>query len=219
MLLQGFTPQDFMYRFESLGENCEFGIVQRRCGAEPLGPFRFAVVSAENLTRALDAELADLLDPAIVDARLSDGRFVVHNRRYNITFGHSGLHDGDLGADRALRLILRRLQLLLRKFTAILAGGDKVLVFRSRADDDAAALRLGAALRRFGPNTLLWVAPAQDPAAVGRVEPLAEGVLKGQIEPDSDWDALALETWLKLCECAYGYWRNERAAAVARNAR
>jgi hypothetical protein len=201
-----------MYRFESLGENCEFGIVQRRCGAEPLGPLRFAIVGAENLARALEAGLSDLIDPKLMEARLSDGRFVAHNRLYDITFGHSGFHDGDVGPDRALHLIVRRLQLLARKLKAILAGGEKVLVFRSRVDDDAMALRLGAALARFGPNLLLWVAPAPTRSAVGRVEPLADGILKGGIEPDSDWDNLALETWLTLCERAYGYWRAAGAA-------
>lgn len=206
-ILHGLTAQDFMYRFESLGENCEFGIVQRRCGAEPLGPFRFAIASADNLARALEAEMADLLDERLMEVKLSDGRYVVHNPKYDITFGHSGLHDGDLGADRALHLIVRRLQLLARKLKAILAGGEKILVFRSRIDDDALALRLGAALRRFGPTMLLWVAPARSPDAVGCVELLAEGVLKGQIDPDSDWDNLALDSWLMLCDRAYAAWQ------------
>ena len=206
-VLHGFTAQEFMYRFESLGENCEFGIVQRRCGAEPLGPFRFAIVGADNLARVLEAGMSDLLDEQLMEVKLSDGRYVVHNPKYAITFGHSGLHDGELGPDRALHLIVRRLQLLTRKLKAILAAGEKILVFRSRVDDDAAALRLGAALRRFGPNVLLWVAPARNADAIGGVELLAEGILKGQIDPESDWDNLALDTWLTLCDRAYGCWR------------
>ena len=216
-VLHGLTAQNFMYRFESLGENCEFGIVQRRCGAEPLGPFRFATVGADNLAGVLEAGMTDLLDERLMEARLSDGRYVAHNPKYDITFGHSGLHDGDLGAERALHLIVRRLQLLTRKLRAILAAGEKILVFRSRLDDDAAALRLGAALRRFGPNMLLWVAPARDADAIGAVEPLAEGILKGRIEPDSDWDNLALDTWLTLCERAYGCWRSLDATGAGRD--
>jgi hypothetical protein len=211
-VLHGFAAREFMYRFESLGENCEFGIVQRRCGAEPLGPLRFAIVAAENLACALEARLSDLLDPKLMEVRLSNGRYVAHNREYDITFGHSGLHDGDLGPDRALHLILRRLQLLNRKLGAILSGGEKILVFRSRVDDDALALRLGAALHRFGPNCLLWVAPTNDRNAVGLVAPLADGVLKGLIDADSDWDNPVLDTWLDLCERAYEHWRAVRPA-------
>jgi hypothetical protein len=217
LLLHGMTAQEFMYRFESLGDNCEFGIVQRRCGAEPLGPLRFAIVTAENLARALEAGLKDLLDPALMEARLSGGRYVAHNRAYDITFGHSGFHEEDVGSDRVLHLIVRRLQLLTRKLNAILAGGEKILVFRTRVEDDAMALRLGAALRRFGPTLLLWVAPAPTAAAAGRVEPIAGDVLKGYIEADSDWDNLAFETWLTLCERAYGHWRAAAGPGATRN--
>ncbi len=35
------TLQDLMLQFESLGQNCEFGLVQRRAGADPLGLLRF----------------------------------------------------------------------------------------------------------------------------------------------------------------------------------
>jgi hypothetical protein len=216
-LLHGMTAQEFMYCFESLGANCEFGIVQRRCGAEPLGPLRWAIVTPENLVRALEAGLKDLLDPELMEARLSGGRYVAHNRAYDITFGHSGFHEEDVRSDRVLNLIVRRLQLLARKLGAILANGEKIVVFRARVDDDdAMALRLGAALRRLGPNLLLWVAAAPTPSAAGRLEPLADDVLKGYIEADSDWDNLAFDTWLSLCDGAYGYWRAMAASGAAR---
>lgn len=64
---------------------------------------------------------------------------------------------------------------------------------------------------------LLWVAPARNPDAVGRVAPLAEGILKGQIDPDSDWDNLALDTWLTLFERAYGSWRAPGATGAGRD--
>jgi len=53
----GLSAQELMYRFESLGDNCEFGLVQRRCGAEPLGLFRFASIGTEQVARALEAGL------------------------------------------------------------------------------------------------------------------------------------------------------------------
>lgn len=34
-------PSELVARFESLGDNCEFGLVQRHFGAEPVGVFRF----------------------------------------------------------------------------------------------------------------------------------------------------------------------------------
>src|SRR5579885_2880091 len=47
-------PDQLMMRFESLGENCEFGLAQRRCGAEPLGLLRFASAPLEKLLAGLE---------------------------------------------------------------------------------------------------------------------------------------------------------------------
>jgi len=41
---------DLVQRFESLGDNCEFGMVQRYAGAEPLSLFRFIVLPIDNGT-------------------------------------------------------------------------------------------------------------------------------------------------------------------------
>ena len=51
-----------------------------------------------------------------------------------------------------------------------------------------------------------------EPAAIGKVERLAEHVLVGWIEPDSDTRTLAFETWMKLCEQAYTLWRLQHPA-------
>jgi hypothetical protein len=205
--LNGLPARDLMYCFESLGDNCEFGLVQRRCGAEPLGLFRFATIEAEGLAGALEAGLGDILDPATLEAQLSGGRHVAHSRAYGATFGHSGLYEGDLPPERALVLIRQRLQFLARKLREILGEGEKILVYRSRSTDDVAtALRVGEALRRFGPNMLLWVEGTERSQTAGSVEWIAEGVLRGYIEADSDWDAIRFDTWMRLCEQVHALW-------------
>ena len=52
--------EELMLAFESLGDNCEFGLVQRDGGAEPLGLLRFAGMSLGNLVAALEAKLDGL---------------------------------------------------------------------------------------------------------------------------------------------------------------
>jgi hypothetical protein len=170
--------------------------------------FRFATIQADNVTRALDAGLKDILDPATTEIRPSGGRYVAHNRRYDATFGHSGFNETDLPPERALPPILQGLRFLARKLREIVDTGEKILVFRSRHGDDMAeALRLGAALRRAGPNLLLWVAGTETARAPGSVEWIADGVLRGYIEDDSNWDTLRLDTWVSLCEQAHALWR------------
>ncbi len=64
--------QDLMLRFAALGDNCEFGLVQRQAGAEPLGLLRFAGfhIPAERrlgrLIEALDREFEGVGRPETV---------------------------------------------------------------------------------------------------------------------------------------------------------
>jgi hypothetical protein len=39
---QELADRDLVLQFESLGDSCELGLVQRMVGVEPLGMFRFA---------------------------------------------------------------------------------------------------------------------------------------------------------------------------------
>lgn len=221
-IMHGVTAQELMYRFENLGNNCEFGLVQRGCGAEPLGLLRFASTSCDSVVRALETGLADLAEPSAIDIEIEPSdharkQYIAHNRKYDIRF-HTGLSDNQGPPEKVHREIARRTGFLARKLSGVLSAGNKILVFRSRGDDDAAAMRLGTALARLGPNRLLWVTHARSRTAIGCVEPIAEGVLEGQIEPESDWDNIALETWLTLCERAYGHWLRLSAGQAARDA-
>jgi hypothetical protein len=65
--------------FESLGDNCEFGLVQRRMGAEPLGLLRFSYVELPLLVRGLRCGFEGLGDPNTVEvtAEGPDREFVV----------------------------------------------------------------------------------------------------------------------------------------------
>jgi hypothetical protein len=215
----GLSMQELMYRFESLGDNCEFGLVQRRCGAEPLGLFRFAAVAPENVARALEAGLADIAVPEAISIFRDEDEneqgkkaFYAYHQKYEMKL-HIGFSEGQGTPEKIHGVIVQRLRFLVRKMRGVLSGGEKILVCRTRTSDCAIALRLAAVLRGFGPNLLLWVTPAPTPQAIGRVEPVAEGLLKGCVEVGSDWDNMAVESWLALCESAYGYWKSSSSAA------
>src|ERR1700689_1731220 len=49
--------------FEGLGENCDFGVVQRAVGVEPLGLFRFAACNAADVGALLRAHFHPLGEP------------------------------------------------------------------------------------------------------------------------------------------------------------
>jgi hypothetical protein len=58
-------PAQLMLRFEALGQNCEFGVVQRHYGAEPLGLLRFSSTPLHLLVAALNNDLAVLANRKI----------------------------------------------------------------------------------------------------------------------------------------------------------
>lgn len=61
-------------RFESLGQNCEFGLLQRRCGAEPLGLLRFSSVRLERLIHGIRANFEGIDAPNDVRLHCEKGR-------------------------------------------------------------------------------------------------------------------------------------------------
>src|SRR5256885_894206 len=66
--------EQLMMRFESLGENCEFGLAQRRCGAEPLGLLRFSSAPLPVLLAGLRARFEGMGEPEQIDIQVSDNR-------------------------------------------------------------------------------------------------------------------------------------------------
>jgi hypothetical protein len=65
--------RQLLLRYESVGHDCELGMVQKRYGAEPLGLFRWNSTRFDGLLAALDACLAGIGDPEFTDLWFSDG--------------------------------------------------------------------------------------------------------------------------------------------------
>ena len=81
----GLTLPDLAFRFESVGENCEFGLFQRRCDAEPLGLLRFSSTFMRNLIRGVQSGFAGLGENEDIEPRLEGGpRQGVHDPRAEI---------------------------------------------------------------------------------------------------------------------------------------
>jgi len=118
----------------------------------------------------------------------------------------------------------RRLPLLIRKLIEDLTAARKLLVVRGmdQSLDDAQVERLLAALRRYGPNTLLWVELADTDHPPGTVDWVGRDLLKGYIDrfaPGEDAHDLSLDCWVAICRAAERRWRRRQdhsaGAAVA----
>ena len=209
----GMTPDQWMFNFESLGDTCEFGFVQRRCGAEPLSLLRYAGIDTQTLIHGVDTGFRDFGLPANIELRVEDKEpweYIMLETRYGVAY-HTFRRRDEVDAQQLLAREPARLAFLVRKLLEDMSDGNKIFVCRRNialADDEI--LPLYAALNARGRNTLLWVVAAGAGDTAGTVEVVMPGLLKGYVErlaPHTVAEDLSLESWLEVCANA---WRLSR---------
>lgn len=196
-----------MLRFESLGENCEFGLAQRAAGAEPLGLMRFASTNLQRLLVALDNGFDGLgvPDKLVVEVSENGREYMVADRVYGLHY-HAWVKTGEMSAEDVHRREVRRMPFLIRKLSEDLETGHKIFVRKERGGElDSIVYPLLPALRRWGPNTLLYVKLADAAHPPGLVERREPGLLIGYIErfaPGENAHDFLADQWLTLCHTA-----------------
>lgn len=205
---------ELMMQFESLGENCEFGLVQRRCGAEPLGLLRFASAPLPVLLAGLRARFEGIGEPDEIEVQLSENRqeYLVIDKRFGFLY-HPWVLVGEAAPGEIRQREVKRLPFLRRKLLEDLDEARKIFVYRGmRQQPQVLILRLVEALRAYGPVDLLWVTLHDNEHPPGTVEAVAPGLLKGYIDrfaPGENAHALSLECWIALCRNALALHRSQ----------
>ena len=196
-------------RFESVGDNCEFGLVQRRCDTEPLGLLRFSGAFSNDIVRGIEQGFEGIGDPADITPRLEGTgkrEFMIHERKYGLIY-HTFVYEGERTPELLRQQEATRLKFLRRKFLEELDGGEKIFVFkRSSPVPESEILPLFLALNLNGPNTLLWVVPEEPGHSAGTVEVLMNGLLKAYIDrfaPGDNAHDFSFETWMRICAHAW----------------
>ncbi|MBN8930336.1 MAG: hypothetical protein BGO51_25185 [Rhodospirillales bacterium 69-11] len=199
------SDRALMLRFESLGENCEFGLVQRAYGAEPIGLMRFASTDLRRLLLALDGGFAGIGAPEALTVEVSKDEYMVSDRVYGLHY-HAWVLTRDMSAEEVHAREVRRVPFLVRKLTEDLAGGHKIFVRSSRGiETEEEAYALVPSLRRWGPNELLFVLQADAAHAPGTVERRAPGFLVGYVErfaPGENAHDFLAPQWRAICRAA-----------------
>jgi hypothetical protein len=226
--LTALSPPDLANSFESLGTNCEFGLFQRRCEAEPLGLLRFAGLSYLDLVNGIAAGFAGIDEVANMTCYPDgpDGEWIVRTRSFGLEY-HTNLSSADATAEAVLAAQRPILSFRRQKFLDLLSTGGKLfVVMRPQDMTEAQALPLISALRAYGPNALLFVSQ-QTGHPPGTVEALAtdlfhgsmDGISKGrgpeETTENRTWlgDA-AMTAWLSVCTNAYRLWREHGGGLV-----
>jgi hypothetical protein len=200
------ADRELVLKFESLGDNCELGLVQRRVGAEPLGLLRFSGTPLRHLLRAMEARFQGLADADSIRIQPENGEYMVKLAKYEFVY-HAEMKVGAIDPEQLHNQQVRTIGFLVRKLLEDLERPTKIMVFRQNeplSADDLTDLRL--ALAAFGPATLLWVQearPGHPPNTVVKVDDrLMVGFVRrlaGRLTvPDLD-----LESWLTVLRKAY----------------
>jgi capsular polysaccharide biosynthesis protein len=202
---------EVMLAFESLGDNCEFGLVQRQAGVEPLGLFRFAGMHLFKIVAALEAKLEGIgtVDTINVYPGGEPGpnrrELIVHETWLDTRY-HTFIMEGEIDPAELRQREGKRLAFLRRKMLENLSTGEKIWVWREWGLDDPTRLQpLLNVLRSYGPNTLLLVVAADDDHPSGTVERLDRDFIKGYVErlaPYVNGTDICYLAWFEMCENA-----------------
>ena len=199
-------PEGFWQRFEGLGGNCEFGLVQRHFGAEPLGLFRWVSLGPNKLCRALHHELAGIGADDFTRLDITEGgEFSTSDTRYGLGM-HSFIKDTGQDREQLFRQLKRRMVFLRRKLLEDLAAGEKIFVYRAvNPVREETILSIAAALQRYNPNNaLLAVLGDELDAPPGELVPLGHRtayvtVQDGRKMPHgTGWD-VQFQSWAEAC--------------------
>ncbi len=182
---EGLSDADLAVRFESLGQGCHFGLIQRKFGIEPLSLLRFVDTTTAMLYEALTARFASIEAPDRLEwlrAPTDPPSWRWRQKDYNLNFNTQlPIQTSDprhLAVPQAQRLAFLR-----RKFLEDAAEAEKIFVLtRTDCLTEAEALAVYCALTLLGPCTLLWTTFG-DPAATGQVTRVAPGFLHGELGP------------------------------------
>jgi hypothetical protein len=184
--------------FESLGINCEFGLLQRRFGVEQIGLLRFSWTPIDALLRALRSEFSGIGEN-IRTVDYGTDEWIVEDLTYGFRY-HPWINKADMAEDvllRQQRVFLGRLrQVMLDR----LRFGDRTFVYHGEEMlSEYEALALASAIQVHGPGRLLAVTVGED---VGAVRQLRDGLFMGYIDrlaPIFDAHDLSVDGWMRLC--------------------
>lgn len=198
--------RDLVLRFESIGDNCELGLLQRHVGAEPLGLLRFAGAPLRDMIRALNGRFAGIDDPARIRIEPDNGEYMVKLAAYNFS-QHADVKVGEMTAEAVHQRQCRAVRFLAAKLIDDLQSASKILVFRQNEPllaGDLVDLRL--ALGSYGPYILLWVQEACPGHPPGSVAVVDDRMMVGYVRRLAQRHAVPQldgKSWLQMLRRAY----------------
>jgi hypothetical protein len=214
---QNVTALEFCYDiprllllFEGLGDNCDFGVVQRAVGIEPFGLFRFAACKAKDVGALLRTRFQCLGEPE--DLWLDEvgprREYWVKSRQSSFE-AHTERYAGADDSEVVRSALIEKTRFLKTRLVRDLSRGRRLCVWRGAADLKAIQ-EIAAQLQTYAPTCLLWVRVGGPAKVPGSVERVSDGLLLGFLSRYGDYDGgprPPVEEWINVCANAYRLWR------------
>jgi hypothetical protein len=207
---------EIVAEFESLGDNCEFGFVQRHHGLEPGGLLRWASsITLDGLIRAIECRFAGIYQ--LDDLAPYTSNMVV-DQKYGIAFHteiHSTVNNQRLEyavTGAALQAIHReeyeKFSYLAAKLAEALRDGRHIFVYKRNSGlSNGEIARLRQSVDSYGASRLLCVVPAKAGLPAGTIKRIARRTKLASIEklaPYDNVESALYEQWTAICREAYG---------------
>lgn len=207
---------DQLLRFESLGDNCEFGFVLRKLGCESGSLFRWAAMTPDQLLDTLRANfegmyrfenLTPLRTGMVLDSAYGIGW---HSElKSTVVDGRLVFRDDEDTRRRFHHKERRKLHYLLSKFIGRAKLGGIVFVIKSNEGIAPATLDgildTLRALVDHAAFALLEVQESDDPVRIGTVEWQRPGLLRGYVSrfaPYQKADDIDADAWFSILDGA-----------------
>jgi hypothetical protein len=177
--------RELMMQLESLGDHCEFGLVQRHFGAEPLGLLRWSGISPRNLALAITARFEGVGEPENTYVKLGapGGEYFAGDKRW--FFMHTFLRASEFSEEQVFRKACQRLGYLRTKLLEDLEAGNKIFVYKKHKGEmsEAELAELLEAFQGSFPRaTLLVVRVGNSRHPPEHVEAVSPNLLLGYVD-------------------------------------
>ncbi len=227
------SEKELLKQFESLGSNCEFGVLQQSFDLEQVRLLRFAYTPYHSLLAALKEKFRGMgaAETLSIEPAREGAEYMIQDTRFGIRY-HSQIRSDQISPDQLLTREVGRIGFLRRQLLDLLESGGSIFVYVTDlflGDPPLGsehAIGLANELNAYGNNTLLWVVLAASPAEAGEIEVLRPGLIIGYVEklcdPRSPPMLVSAKSWLSVCSracAAWAQWKTEitqpeRAAPV-----
>lgn len=182
------TPMsELVTMFESIGNNCEFGIVQRHHAYDPPGLFRnVGFLNPDSIINAIDSNLDQMFDAEKFEFVLPEGwpdwrlDCQIHGFGFHTAIPAS-IERGSAEWLKKTEQSVAAFRFLKRRFQSDLSSGEKTFIFRFIDELPASVIeRLYQAIRKHGPGWLLYVKEDRQKTSA-LVETIHDGLLVSSI--------------------------------------